>query len=176
MPPASIDRLLKVGFSYEQARLIQTIDDTTSSTTTTTTSEPRTTVRVATAAGATVVPVAAVTNLAVNDVVVVGDGTAGAEERTITAVDATVGAETITVGVALANAHALNESVVERVTTTTTVVSEVDPTYKNLIRGGFTRQQARVLISGTSTTPPSMKALLTEAHFTRPQAKLIRGV
>lgn len=87
--------------------------------TSTTTSVARTTVRVATAAAATVVPVVSVVNLAVNDIVRINDGLGTMEERTITAVVATGGSESITVNAALTNAHALGESVVERVTTVT---------------------------------------------------------
>lgn len=73
----------------------------------------RTSVRVATAAGATVLPVGSVTDLAVDDQVTVARGTAVEETRVITAVNATVGSESITVNTALTHAHAAAEAVEE---------------------------------------------------------------
>lgn len=167
MAVAPVTKLIKVGFSYRQAAALQKLDDTSSSTAYTAIG----TVRVATLVGDTVIPVSSVAGVANGDIIVVNRAGGTTETRTVASFVATGGAETITVTAALTNAHEVGESVEE--STTTTV--DAEPTFKELLRAGFTQRQAALLLTGTSSTPVPFVDLVRQGKFTRHQAKLIRG-
>lgn len=159
--PAPIEKLLKVGFNFRQAEAIHALGATSTS------YEARTTARVASLVADTVLAVDSVVGLAEDDVVILARGTAAEETATITAVDATVDAETITVA-ALSNAHEIGDAV-EAV-----VVTDTPPTFRQLVQASFSPNQTRALLQGTSSTPPAFVVLVRQGKFTRHQAKLIR--
>lgn len=152
--PAPRAQLMKVGFSFKEADALHKMA----------TYAARTTVRVASAAGATVLPVVSLTNLIVGDTVMVARGTAVAEQRRITAITATAGAESVTVG-AMRYPHAVGQAVEE-------ITTEARPSLRAMEQAGFPAKQALLLFGGNL----DLDKLIRQGKFTRAQAQLILKV